>query len=341
MTGRTGSVTIVDIANDAGVSKSTVSLVLRGGGPVREETVEKIRASIKRLGYVYNRSASNLRSSKSNIIGIIVVDLTNSFYAQMVVGVERVFRSAGYVSFVANSGDDVLRQNEIVQAIREQGVAGVIVSPARGTPQDSFDSLLQDGVPVISAMRRLVGSRAPTIAPKNEEGAFAAVSHLLELGHRDIGFLGGFSNISVQQDRRAGYRRALEAAGLPSVPSYIQDCEVTQQSGELGIVRLLAANPKITAVLCYNDLVALGVLQYLRSSPRLGPAFLSVVGFDDLPEASLSWPTLTTVRLDAHALGERAAHSILRMISGGKPESESYETGVQLVVRDSCRAPDR
>jgi transcriptional regulator with XRE-family HTH domain len=127
------SVTVIDIAREAGVSKSTVSLVLRDSPLVHAETRVKVQAAIEKLGYVYNRSAANLRQSKSKIIGLVVNDLTNSFFAELAVGVDRVMQSAGYVQFLANTGESIDRQREVIASMREHGIAGLIVSPARGT----------------------------------------------------------------------------------------------------------------------------------------------------------------------------------------------------------------
>ena len=138
-----GRVTVIDIAHAAGVSKSTVSLVLQGSSLVNEATRAKVNAVIRELGYVYNRGAANLRQAKSKIVGIVVNDLTNSFFAELAVGVDMVVQSAGYVQFLSNTGESIDRQREVVASMREHGISGLIVSPARGTEAADFKSLTQ------------------------------------------------------------------------------------------------------------------------------------------------------------------------------------------------------
>ena len=147
--------TILDIAREAGVSKSTVSLVLQGSGLIRPETALKVRKAIEDVGYVYNRGAANLRKAHSNVIGMVINDLTNPFFAELAVGMERVFQSAGIVPFIANTAENPVRQEEVLKSLMEQGVAGLIVSPARGTTPGAFRRLETAGVPVVFAMRRL------------------------------------------------------------------------------------------------------------------------------------------------------------------------------------------
>ena len=151
--------TILDIAREAGVSKSTVSLVLQGSGLIRPETAGKVRKAIEDVGYVYNRGAANLRKAHSNVIGMVINDLTNPFFAELAVGMERVFQSAGVVPFIANTAENPVRQEEVLKSMMEQGVAGLIVSPARGTSADAFRRMQQAGIPVV--LRHAPPARGP------------------------------------------------------------------------------------------------------------------------------------------------------------------------------------
>ena len=186
-----------DIAREAGVSKSTVSLVLQGSGLIRPETAIKVRKAIEDVGYVYNRGAANLRKAHSNVIGMVINDLTNPFFAELAVGMERVFQSAGIVPFIANTAENPVRQEEVLKSLMEQGVAGLIVSPARGTTPGAFRRIEAAGVPVVFAMRRLPESRIPVIAPDNHRGAYLAAAHLIGKGHRRLAFFGGTSDLVV------------------------------------------------------------------------------------------------------------------------------------------------
>ena len=209
-------VTVVDIARAAGVSKSTVSLVLQGSPLVNDATRAKVSAVIRELGYVYNRGAANLRQSnaKSKIIGIVVNDLTNSFFAELAVGVDVVVQSAGYVQFLSNTAESIDRQREVVASMREHGISGLIISPARGTDAGDFKPLVNSGVPVVVVVRNIPGAKVSSLMSDNHTGATAAVEHLISLGHRRIAFLGGFPDTTVYAERIEGYKLAMKKGGL-------------------------------------------------------------------------------------------------------------------------------
>lgn len=328
--------TILDIAREAGVSKSTVSLVLQGSGLIRAETATKVRKAIEDVGYVYNRGAANLRKSHSNVIGMVINDLTNPFYAELAVGMERVFQSAGYVSFIANTAESPVRQEEVLKSLMEQGVAGLIVSPAHGTSSDAFRRVEAAGVPVVFAMRRLNGSRIPAIVPDNHRGAMLATEHLIRKGHRKLAFLGGFSDITVYHERVGGFREACAAHGIPFSDIVVVEGETNRKAGIACLDTALAAQPATTAALCFNDAVAFGAMIALRKRGTEPGRDFAVVGFDDVVEAQHYVPALTSVTIDTSGLGERAAHAVLKMIQSGTTRAEDHIGAVNLVVRESC-----
>ncbi|TIR78610.1 MAG: LacI family DNA-binding transcriptional regulator [Mesorhizobium sp.] len=295
--------TILDIAREAGVSKSTVSLVLQGSGLIRPETAVKVRKAIEDVGYVYNRGAANLRKAHSNVIGMVINDLTNPFFAELAVGMERVFQAAGIVPFIANTAENPVRQEEVLKSLLEQGVAGLIVSPARGTTPGAFRRIEAAGVPVVFAMRRLPESRIPAIAPDNHRGAYLATQHLIGKGHRRLAFFGGSSDLVVYHDRLGGFIEACEALGIPAANRTIVEGETSRRGG----MACLEAG-----------------------------ADFAVVGFDDVAEAEHYMPALTSVAVDTPGLGERAAHVMLKMIQSRTTRAEDHIGAVSLVVRESC-----
>lgn len=335
MSGRSRA-TILDIARQAGVSKSTVSLVLQGSDLIRPETVGKVRKAIDEVGYVYNRGAANLRKSRSNVIGMVINDLTNPFFAELAVGIERVFQGAGVIPFIANTAENPVRQEEVLKSLMEQGVAGLIVSPARGTAPDAFKRIEAAGVPVIFAMRRLPESRVPAIAPDNHRGAFLATQHLIRKGHRKLAFLGGFSDMVVQQERLGGFREACLAAGIDDGDIVSVQGDTDRKGGMACLDTVLSMAEPPTAALCFNDAVAFGVMLALRKRGLEPGADFAVVGFDDVVEAQHYVPGLTSVTVDTAGLGERAAHVMLKMIQSGTTRAEDHIGAVNLVVRESC-----
>ena len=335
------SVTMLEIAERAGVSRSTVSLAMQGSGLIRAETRQQVAEAARALGYVYNRGAANLRRARSNIVGMVINDLTNPFFAEMAVGCERILQAAGHMSFIANTAESPVRQAEVIRLMQEQGVAGLIVCPARGTTPDAFKSLLASAIPVIQVMRRIEGSRASVVVPDNRRGAALAVSHLAALGHRRIAFAGGFGETSVHADRVAGYRDGLEAAGLAFDPALVFRGPPNRDYGAASIGEIIGGEDPATALLGFNDAVALGVCNGLRRFGREAGRDFAVVGFDDVGEAAHAVPALTTVAVDPQSLGERAAQMILRKVGEERPAAEEYIGQARLIVRESCGAKAR
>lgn len=334
-----GRVTVVDIAHAAGVSKSTVSLVLQGSSLVNETTRAKVNAVIRELGYVYNRGAANLRQSnaKSKIIGIVVNDLTNSFFAELAVGVDMVVQSAGFVQFLANTGESVDRQREVIASMREHGISGLIVSPARGTEAADLKPLVASGMPVVVVVRNVPGAKVSSLMSDNHGGAFASVEHLVALGHKRIAFLGGFPDTAVFAERVQGYRDAITKAGLETGGELVIGSAPSRAGGVDAVARALTAASPPTAAVCFNDAVAFGVCDGLRARKLEPGVDFAVVGFDDVIEAKTAVPALTTVSVDPQGMGQRAAQLLLKQINAGKVEAEALMGSVRLVVRESSR----
>ncbi|ASJ60855.1 substrate-binding domain-containing protein [Sinorhizobium meliloti] len=331
-------VTVVDIARAAGVSKSTVSLVLQASPLVNESTRAKVNAVIRELGYVYNRSAANLRQARSKIIGIVVNDLTNSFFAELAVGVDEVVQTAGFVQFLANTSEKLDRQREVIASMREHGVSGLIISPARGTEAADLAPLVAAGIPVVLVVRDIPGAGVSSLSSDNHAGAVAAVRHLVERGHRRVAFLGGFADTAVFEARMRGYGDALREAGLEVSDDLIIGSAPSRAGGVTAIEQAMMLKERPTAALCFNDAVAFGVCDGLRAR-RLEPGEdFAVIGFDDVIEAKTAVPALTTVSVDPQGMGERAAELLLKQINSGRVEPEAIVSPVRLAIRQSCGA---
>ena len=182
--------TIVDVARRAGVSKSTVSLVLGGSSLVAEATRERVTEAMAELGYIYHRGAATLRGAKSGVLGMVINDLSNPFYVELAIGIEQACQGAGFVPFLANSAEDPVRQQEVIRSMREHGAAGLVLAPAIDTCASDVKGLVV-GLPVVQVMRRLPGLKASLVAPENKEGARKATAHLIAQGHKRVAFVGG------------------------------------------------------------------------------------------------------------------------------------------------------
>ena len=329
-------VTVIDLARAAGVSRSTVSLVLRKSPLVKRETGQRVEDAIDRLGYVYNRNAANLRRRSSDMVAMIINDLTNPFFAELAVGLEEALEAAGYVSLMANTGEDPVRQRRVMETMREHGAAGFVLCPAMGTDGSHLPSTGDWSIPVIQVMRRLPGSRLGAVVPDNTLGARMAVEYLLTLGHRRIAFLGGSDTTTVTAERVGGYSAALLAAGIAVDPDLIVPAVLNRGGGVDALRRAFARKHLPTAALCFSDVVAFGVLDALVATGRVVGRDFSVIGFDDVASARHTLPPLTTVAVYPRELGRRSAAALLRQISNPNEQSEQEILAPALVVRGTC-----
>jgi LacI family transcriptional regulator len=331
--------TIMDIARAAGVSKSTVSLVLTGSGKVKPETERAVQVAMRELDYVYNRGAASLRHPKSRIVGMVINDLANPFFAELAIGIEQVLRTSGYVPFMANTSENLVRQAEVIRSMYEHGASGIILSPAIETDATEIATLSRIGLPIVLAIRRIVGAKASLVASDNRGGAEQAVRRLTMLGHTRIAFVGGFGPAAVRQERIEGFASALRSAGLTVDPSLVVEGPPTKEGGFAGMGSLLDRPDRPTAALCYNDVVAIGAMYALTRRSLAPGRDMAVIGFDDTAEARHASPALTTVSVNVDDLGQRAAQLLLRRIEGSASVAESYIGETRLVVRESCGGP--
>jgi LacI family transcriptional regulator len=330
-------VTLKEIAQHAGVSPATVSLVLRDSPLVAKPTRKRIQASIDTLGYVYDRSAANLRTRSTQTIGLIVCEITNPFYAELTAGIDGALDRAGWVAFLANTAESPARQDRFIERMREQRVDGLLLSPAEGTDVDTIERLHRYGLPVVQMLRRVGKREADFVGPDFRLGMTLATEHLIRLGHKRIAYVGGGRRTSPVRDRGVGYRETMVRHGLPVGP--IVGCLPTREAGAAAVGTLLrgkASDP--TAVLCYNDVCAFGFLLGLADKGLKAGSDCAVVGFDDIEEAAYCRPALTTVAIGPRQLGEESAGLLLRRIKAPNGAAENVILPPRLIIRSSCGA---
>ncbi len=336
--GRAGRVTIVDVARRAGVSKSTVSLVLSDSPLVAEATRERVANAMRTLGYVYHRGAASLRASSSDFVGMVISDLTNPFFAELAAGIEDSLYKLGFTPILANTNEDPARQAQVLRSLREHSVAGIIMSPARGTDTWTLAQQWPQDIPAVITMRRMIGSLLPYVGPDNRKGERHAVEHLLRLGHRQIGFIGGDASMTTQQERVGGWRDALNSWGFAADESLVFETPPTRDGGRVGIERAFASARPPTAFVCYNDIVAMGATRALNARGIAPGRDVAVVGFDDIAAAEHNAPPLTTVSAQTREMGDRCAQSLIGLIRREDPAGLSFAGEARLVVRESCGA---
>lgn len=329
--------TIIDVAQRAGVSKSTVSLVLQNSPSVREETRAQVRAAMTDLGYVYNRTAATLRSANAGLIGLVINDLRNPFFTEFATSLQMALSARGYATVLANTDENAGLQAQVVGAMIEHGVSALIVSPAYGAEVAAFDAIARAGIPAMQVLRK-VDARTrffPFAAPDFRAGSRLAAEHLLATGARRIAFVGGLAGREVTQDRMSGYLAALEAHGLPSL---FLPGRASRAFGRDAAAALVRDHPGVDAVLCFNDLIALGMLSGCAEIGREVGRTFRIVGFDDIEECAQSYPALSSVRCGIAGFGETIARTVLAWLEEGMMPQPEARTPVELVVRASSGA---
>jgi LacI family transcriptional regulator len=326
--------TITDVAARAGVSKSTVSLVLQGSQLVKDETARSVREAMRDIGYVYNRAAAVLRGTSVGLVGLVINDLRNPFFAEFAVSFQMAMAARGYATVVSNADEDDGLQEKLVGSMIEHGVDAVVISPAYGDPAAVFDPLAKAGIPVMQVLRRMDArtDRFPFSSFDYAAGSAEATRHLIATGARRIAFVGGLDERSITQERMAGYLSALAEAGL--TPLRVEG-PTSRMFGRSVASRLLRDHPDCDAVVCFNDLVALGLIAGLqRDGVAVGRDF-RVVGFDDIEEAALAWPDLSSVSCDIAGFGQDTARTLLEWLDTGARPPAERRAKVTLKVRGS------
>ncbi len=343
------SVTIIDIAEVAGVSKSTVSLVLKASPLVKAETRQRVQRAMQDMGYVYNRGAASLRKASSSVVGMVINDLSNPFFAELAIGIEQALQHSGYIPYLAHTAESVTRQADVVLSMREHGAAGIILCPALGTDAAELANLSAPGLPIVLAIRRIAGAHLSSVTSDSVGGAERATQHLIGLGHRRIAYVGGAGPMVVRQGRFAGYQQALQAAGIPYDPALTVESLPTKDGGFQAMMAILDRSDSlapvtlnsVTAAVCFNDVVAIGAMLAINRRGLHVGRDISVVGFDDTAEAQHVSPPLTTIAVDPAGLGKAAAGMLLRHIADPDPKVENYIGEARLVIRESCQPPLR
>ncbi len=329
------AVTILDVAAAADVSKSTVSLVLQGSDLIRKETADRVRQAARKLGYVYNRRAGELRGKSSNTIGVVINDLLNPFFAEVLVGLERKLVDAGYVVMMAHTSENLERQQRVLTTMREQNAAGIVLCPAQGTPASLPKTVKGWGIPLVVIIRTLGSGSYDFAGSDNQRGVMLATQHLLLAGHRRIGFLGGHRGPVLEQ-RLDGYKAALAEAGIALDEALIFAADPTRQGGHDAMTDLLDTRPAIKAAVCYNDLAAFGALSALGERGLQAGQDFALMGFDNVLAAAHSNPPLSTVDIRPGVLGEQAASLLLARIQEPDRARQRYLAEPLLVLRQSA-----
>ncbi|MFN7023323.1 MAG: LacI family DNA-binding transcriptional regulator [Pseudorhizobium sp.] len=326
-------ITLLDVAKHAEVSRATASLVVRKSPLVSADTRLRVEAAMRELGYVYNMGAARLRADRSHTVGVIVPNLTNPFFAELLDGIEASVDAAGLVMIIANSGDLPPRQATVLQRMREHGVDGIILCPAAGTSDDLANQVSDWRLPVVQALRH-VTEAVDYAGADYAAGMAEAVEYLVSLGHQTICFAVHGPIHSAYQERIKGFRDAMTRFGLkPDHISRVPD-RVDQIAQEADALFSQGRAP--TAVICFNDLVAHGLAAgFYDQGLKIGRD-ISLIGFDDVVDAEAMRPRLTSVSTAPSEIGRNAAALLLDRIAQPLLPPRRCVSQTRLHIRDSC-----
>lgn len=333
---------IKDVAERAGVSVTTVSMVLSDKGRISSETIEKVNRAVQDLGYIKNRNASNLRSQKSTLIGLILRDISDPYYAEVTAGLSEVLEEKGYMLFLLQSGTCQSKFDQCIATMAAQGVGGIVFCPIRDIGIPDIDKVKSLNLPVVCVARAKVGQQIDFVGPDNMQAAKIATEYLIKQGHRQIAYVGGKSDSLSRAERLGGYCCTLMQFGLPFKPEWVIECGKSQTASAEAVNQLINKNPKITAILCHYSSTAFGAVYGVNRSNRsvgkdnyIGQQ-IAIIGFDDVPEAELIQPSLTFVSSPIREIGRQAGYRLINQIDNENSVPQSIILSPELIARDSA-----
>jgi DNA-binding LacI/PurR family transcriptional regulator len=348
---------LMDVARHCGVSRATVSLVLNESPLVATKTRERVRQAMIELGYVYNRAAASLRTQHSDAIGVVLTNITNPYFAEFAAGLQDTLTSSGTVPLLAVSSEDRALQHRLVKSLVERNVDGIVLIPAHGTTPGDLPDLV--GTPLVLLARRLSGLDVDYVGAQNRDGGYAAAEHLYSHGCRQIAFVGGFTDSSARQERAGGVAEFLNDRGLTLNAGHSVVCEPARPQAREAALRLLTkepvvygaevdgsdidgpniGGPNIDGIVCFSDVVAFGVLDAIADSGRNIGSDVRVIGFDDVHDAGLNRPSLSSVAVPARETGRRAGQLVLDRAAGSTEPTVREEFPTKLEPRETCGCP--
>lgn len=331
-----------DVARLAGTSPAVVSYVVNDGPrPVAAETRARVEAAIEQLGYRPNALARSLRGNRTNVIGLLVPDNSNPFFAELARAIEDHAHAAGYAVLLANAIGDDARELRYARTMVEQRVEGLVLSSA-GHSSEVVRELTDAHVPLVMVDRQVPGIAAHVLSVDNEGGGRAATRHLIEHGHERIACIAGPGDLAPAADRHRGWSRALTEAGLRDADELLVRSEFNRAGGYAAAKELLSRPQRPTALFACTDQQAIGALRAIAEAGLSVPGDVAVVGFDGIAEGTYTNPPLATVRQPIRQLGERAVELLLENLRGGAPLREHDEVmPVVLAPNESCGCTGR
>ena len=329
-----------DVAVQANVSASTVSYVMNDNGPVSADRRARVLNAVRELNYIPNESARSLKRQTASTIGLVIPDLANQFFTSLARGVERAAAARDVLTLLCSTESTGEAESSNARLLQSRRVDGVVyLTGFQRTPASLFE--LQSLGPVVLVDERVPGADLPAVVADGRRGAREVVTHVVELGHERFACIAGPTGLWTAEQRLAGYREGLALGGLDPDNMDVHVGDYRMNSGyELAEKALnVPASERPTALLCANDMMAIGALEYCRTKGLKVPTDVSVVGFDDVAMAPLLTPRLTTVRQPADEMGMGAAELLIDLIQGETKPDLPQPYPVEVKVRESTAKP--
>lgn len=328
--------TISDVAKLAGVSKSTVSHVLNDTRFVESETKARVLRAIAQLNFRPSKIAQSLTTNKTHTIGIIVSDITNHYFGELIRSIEVVLETANYSLVVCNTDEQLERERHYLHLLTSQQVDAIIAA-ATSQHWDELSVTYLKNIPTVFLDRKFDElGESPFVGADNKGGAYLGTQHLIQRGYKNIGILAGFQRLSSMRERLQGYKDALTQYKIPIRDEWIVFSELSISGGYQAASQLLTLPERPEALMISNNFLSLGTLMTIRELGLRVPQDVALVGFDDHPWAAVACPPLTVVRQPVGLLGKTAAEMALALLSGSPLDESKVILECELIVRESC-----
>jgi LacI family transcriptional regulator len=328
--------TLRTIAEKLGVSTATVSLAMRDSKKISSDMRKRVKAALVEVGYVYQRSAAGLRTSKTHTVGVIVNNVSDPFFSTLLASLEEALAETGRTVFLCNTNESVSRQSDFMQKMSEYNADGVIVSPAiQSTPEDFR---FKSGVtpPLVFVSRTMFDLDFDHVVNDDYEATVLPMNRLLGLGHRRIAFVGGDPSVSGFQERIRGYRAALERASIDFDGTLVRPVVPTRIAGFQAARWIAELEPRPTAAIGYNDAIALGFSAGLQREGLFPGRNFALIGHEDVEEASLANPPLSVTTVSRDEMGRKAASVLVERIENPDAPPQRIVLKTELIIRESC-----
>jgi DNA-binding LacI/PurR family transcriptional regulator len=332
--------TMKDVARFAGVSISTVSHVLNKTRRVEEETKKKVLSAIKELGYRPNIVARSLRKKSTNTIGLIVSNIANLFYPEVVRGVEDILLKYNYNLILCNSDEDINKEREYIEVLYSKQVDGIIITPSKSTEtRKNLEIFISQNIPVILVDRRIAGIETDVVLADNISGTYSATEYLISLGHRRIGIITGPLDTTTGKERLEGYLNALNKNKIEVDYKLIREGDFKREGGYQKGKELLELENPPTAIISSNNLMTLGLIYAISEKGLKIPQDISVISFDDMEWFKYFSPPLTAIYQPSYELGKSAGALLIEKLKRRRKKPKEIVLPTKLIIRESCSAP--